>query len=118
MKLLVKMTDSEYKAFRKYTSKGMGFNSDTRRTFSSDFRDQEAEDWLLRTGKIRLVKRPTDSRGRVYTDAYLVIHGSEDYCMDIYQNLYTMEVYDETISRKGRTILRNPNLKDRLIREF
>ena len=113
MKYLVKMTDKEYNDFRRYTSEKKGFEKDTRRDFTSDFRYQSAEDWLLETGKIVLIDRDPDTRGRIYRDAYLVIKGSEVYIQEVLEILYEEYLYDTTYEK--RTILRNRDR--RIIRE-
>lgn len=117
MKYFVKMTDREYRNFRMYTCEQKGFDPESRRAFNSDFRGQEAEDWLLRTGKIELKTR-IDSRGRQYNDVYLVIHGSEEWCDEVVDILFTHEVYSDSIQYgTAKTILTNRNLANRIIRE-
>lgn len=121
MKAYVKMTDREYNAFRRYTCEKMGFDPDSRRDFTSDYKGQEAEDWLLETGKI-ILKERIDSRNRKYNDAYLVIHGSEDYINEVIEILFTAEVYTYEVGLYGskkwqKTILVNRNLENRIIRE-
>lgn len=123
MKYLVKMTDREYHNFRMYTCEQKGFDPNSGRAFASDFRGQEAEDWLLRTGKIELRTR-VDSRGRKHNDAYLVIRGSEEWCNGVVDILFTREVYSDSMPRLRRTrhgikrtVLTNRNLENRIIRE-
>lgn len=121
MKMLIKMTANEYKCFRKYTCKMKGFDYNSTREFTSDFKGQEAEDWLLETGKIEL-REWVDGRGRKYHDAYLVLHGSEEYCNDVIEILFTEEVYKDLEIITGRkimkTVLQNRNLENRIIREI
>ena len=120
MKAYVKMTDREYKDFRMYTCEKMGFNPDSRRDYTSDYRGQEAEDWLLKTGKIALKER-VDTRNRKYNDVYLVIHGSEEYINEVVEILFTAEIYTNALpdrfGKVQKTILANRNLQNRIIRE-
>ena len=114
------MTDREYNNFRIYVCDVKGFDIHSGRKYASDFRGQEAEDYLLETGKIVLIDREPDKRGRVYRDAYLVINGSEDYFNYVMDILFTKEVYTGTLyAHYGtkRTILLNRNLPNRIIRE-
>ena len=122
MKYLVKMTQKEYRSFRMYTCKARGFDWESRREFVSDFKGQEAEDWLTSTGKV-ILKERIDRNGRKYNDAYLVIKGSEQYLMDVLYILAYTNVYDEDIARWNRqggkpcyTILHKVNV-DTIIRE-
>lgn len=93
MKYLVKMSDREYRAFRRYTARVKNISCSECDTDGS-LTYKEAERWLLSMGKIRLIDRKPNTRGTIYKDAYLVIQGNEYYLNNVLEILYTKAVYN------------------------
>ena len=121
MKMYIRMTDREYHNFKMYTCSKKGFNPSNKIDENRWGYGVEAEDWLLETGKIVLIDREPDTRGRIYRDAYLVVHGSEEWINNVIEILFNENVYEgeDLYGYYGthKTILRNKDLPNRFVRE-